>query len=158
MNSVSRQLVALDMLSQDLEETSAEQAPKQYERVLRQYLSQLEKLEILAAPLTENGYTQAVDASNLCAELRTKKMVTIYIRLLEFILKYFELDAKAQVILDKQFDERSDRRLDLLQSRAIKARNQFKIVAKALGEEDYRRFCATLSLSREDWGWQSLFL
>ena len=45
---------------------------------------------------------------------------------------------KAESIINDNFDDSADVRLELLQVKAIKAKAQLKTVASAMGEQDYK--------------------
>lgn len=164
MATFARQLIALDMLSQDMQDelddnmSSPFAVPDDYLRHLTRYQALLENVQFLAEELTENGFSDAVHSSGLCRHISTKRMVEVQAKLLKYVLDFYDARYKADQIQDSDFGEHADKRLGLLQTKAIKARGQFKTVAKALGVEEYQAMVESVPLPHQDWEWQKLGL
>ena len=75
-----------------------------------------------------------------------------------FVIDFYEARRKVLGILENEFSSLADKHLDLLQTKAIKARSQFKTVAQALGKEEYCQFISQLGLPDHEWGWLQLRL
>lgn len=56
---------------------------------------------------------------------------------MEYVITAWEASQKASRIIADSFDESADKRLELLQVKAIKAKSQLKTVAIAMGKADY---------------------
>ena len=85
-----------------------------------------------------------------------KRMVAVYIKLIGYVLTAWEATSKANAILLDNFDASADKRLELLQVKAIKAKSQLKTVATAMGQSDYEKFTRTLGLETQEWQWDTL--
>lgn len=163
MISLTRQLVALDMLCLELADHA--QPAEQHQAVTDKYLQLLQQFCQLAQKLSESAeaysdyqFVSAVNQAGLSIQFKNKRMLLVYRRLSEFALEYYQVNHKIMAIRDSQFDAHAEQRLQLLQTRAIKAKVQFKTVAQALGKKDYQQFVASLGLPAADWDWQVLRL
>ena len=163
MSSITRQIVATDMLSQELldlrEETPLSQpheADDDYIKLLTQFTTQLKRLATVAEHETENSFSGLMANSHNCNHIKSKQMLMIHCRLLDFVLEFYAANSKANKLLSNEFDQLADQRLNLLQTKAIKARAQYKTVAQALGKSDYQAFTQHAGLPERDWSWEAL--
>ena len=72
------------------------------------------------------------------------------------MLTFWDANKKANEILDTNFGESADKRLELLQVKAIRAKAQLKTVAHAMGQADYQKFIDLLNLRDAQWQWNVL--
>lgn len=164
MVSINRNLVALDILHQDMIEELEVLAKKQrqvvsetYVRLLKQYLALLETLAKLGDTLTESNFSDTMAKSEVCRHLVSKKMLRVNIRLIEYVIEYYDLSGKIREIKHIDFSHQADVRFDLLSTRAIKLKAQYKTIVRAMNEIDYRSFLMGVCLPEFDWGWKVLF-
>lgn len=172
MSTITRKLIALDMLHQDMadewealceqtlpphyrsEHHSCALVPAQYLKLLARYLEECRQIIVLAKDLKDSTFSDLVLSSGAITHFSNKQMLLVQCRLLEYVLAFYSASHKADKILASEFGDRADKRLDLLQTKAIKARSQFKTVALAMGKSDYQEFKQALCLPQADWGWQ----
>jgi Txe/YoeB family toxin of Txe-Axe toxin-antitoxin module len=60
------------------------------------------------------------------------------------------------LLSDEDFSERAEKRLELWQTKAAKAKNQIKTLAKALGQDEYSSFSRQYRLMQTELSWQLL--
>jgi hypothetical protein len=96
MATFNRQLVVLDMLTQDMCDELALPTVQQsgivssrYNQLLQQYLEASKTLEALAKDSTEKGFSDAIVAKGICRHLVSKKMLLVQNRLLEYVVDYY---------------------------------------------------------------------
>lgn len=164
MSNFNRLLVSLDMLCQELYEelSSADIVGDQvvsarYLVLLEKYVDISNALQESANELTEKGFSKAIHHQSICAHLVSKKMLMIQNRLLALVLDYYETANKAEQIRHDDFTPNGDIRFDLLTTRAIKAKAQFKTIARALTKSDYQKLIKGTGLATFDWGHKVLF-
>ncbi|MDC8832425.1 hypothetical protein [Alteromonas gilva] len=154
MGTTQRHLVNLDMLLADVEMLDTSQYSNHaHQKLLLEIQSVLEQLEIAVQHETVSSFQKAVAATGLAKALEDKRMPGIYKRLIGYVLQYWQADKKAAEILASEFDGNADKRLELLQVKGIKAKSQFKTVARAMGRTDYEHFIKALGLVHDDWLW-----
>ena len=160
MSTVSRKLITLDMLREDLSEENIafDNVPDSYLKLLEQYLGECRALLFLANDLKDSAFVDMVATSGTCLHITNKRMLKVQIRLLEYVLDYYDASQKAEQIQAYEFDSQADRRLDLLQTKAIRARAQFRTVAQAMGATDLQEFLEATCLPEFDWSWKALGL
>ena len=163
MSPVSRQIIALDILCQEMQEYHAVNVhhddygqSSSFLRLLEQLTNQMKSLAEHASEHTENGFIEQMRTSQTCQHIKSKQMLNVHCRLLEFVLAFYSADIKAKALLADDFGQLADKRLNLLQTRAIKARNQYKTVSQALGKTDYQAFIDHVGLPQQLWGWEEL--
>lgn len=174
MSTITRKLITLDMLHQDMvdeceefsehdslqpfnsEHHSCALVSEHYLKLLARYLEECRQITFLAKELKDNAFSDLVLSSGAISHFSNKQMLSVQSRLLEYVLAFYSASQKADKILASEFDDRADKRLDLLQTKAIKARSQFKTVALAMGKSDYQAFKKALCLPEEDWSWSML--
>lgn len=86
--------------------------------------------------------------------MEDKWMLGIYNWLIGYVLQYWEMSWKIDVIFVDQFDENVDKWFDLLQVKNIKVKLQFKMVVGVMGKCDYELFVQNMGLNYFDWIWQ----
>lgn len=155
MGTTQRHLVNLDILLTDIEMLDgSEYGSQTHIKLLKGVQLVLGELEVAAQSETVASFQKAVVNSGLAGPLEDKRMPGIFKRLIGNVLEYWDAHGKAAQILDSQFDGNADKRLELWQVKAIKAKSQFKTVARAMGRTDYLHFIDALGLTHEDWQWQ----
>ncbi|GAA6186795.1 MULTISPECIES: hypothetical protein [Alteromonadaceae] len=163
MSNFNRLLVTLEMLSQDiLEELNSPEIQQnqhisiQYLKLITQYWKTSLKLAESATDLTEKGFSYAITEKGICEHLVNKKMLLIQNRLLEYVVEYYNTSIRIEKLRDVDFSENADKRFDLLTTRAVKYRSQYKVVAKALDPVEYQRLITGIGLAAFDWSWQTV--
>lgn len=157
MASIQRSLVNLEMLSDDITSLSFEaRNTAAHIRLLNEVLKELKGLNVLVPNETESSFHNAMTGSIFENIFERKRMVAVYIKLIGYVLTAWEATSKANAILLDNFDASADKRLELLQVKAIKAKSQLKTVATAMGQSDYEKFTRTLGLETQEWQWDTL--
>ena len=161
MSAVRRIIINLDILSEDMADAlgaSPNSVPDHYLTLLNQYRGTLEQLIEAMENMTESGARDMLDASHLGAMSPSKTLMTVLRKLIGYVLQFYQAHTRSLDILSDDFSDQADERLNLLQTRAIKAKSQFKTVAFAMGEQDYNHLKQLLPLPQEDWQWERLQL
>lgn len=163
MSSISRLLVTLEMLTDEMAEELALPHVNTGRKVSSRYLSLLKQVQHtsedllgLASDFTENGFSDAIAEHKICTYLVNKKVLMVQNKLLEYAVKYYDASQRAEQIRHDEFNPQADIRFDLLSTRAIKIRAQYKTIAKAMKESDYQRLQRGIGLAEFDWGWEVL--
>ena len=157
MASLQRSLVNLEMLSDDITSLSYEALnTAAHIRLLNEVLKELNDLDALMSHETESSFHNAITGSIFENIFERKRMVAVYIKLIGYVVTAWEATSKANAILLDNFDASADKRLELLQVKAIKAKSQLKTVATAMGQSDYEKFTRTLGLITQEWQWDTL--
>lgn len=157
MATLQRILVNLEMLSDDISLLE----PSQYNnadhlRLLHSILVLLNELDSQSKYETEAGFQHVVRGSIFEDVFERKRMVNVYKKLVEYVITAWEASQKASLIIADSFDESADKRLELLQVKAIKAKSQLKTVATAMGKADYEKFTRLFGLLTQQWEWDTL--
>lgn len=165
MSTVSRLLVNLDILKEDMEDVLTESKAKslnylsaEYLRLLNQYLQTCRVLLGVATDLTEAAFREAVNATGNCPHIVSKRMLSVQVRLLSYVIDYYKAHQKVMQLQETDFSDEADKRLELLMPRAVSAKTKFKTVALAMGRTDYQAFVAGACLPHFDWDWEVLRL
>ena len=157
MASLQRTWVNLEMLSDDisaLEHDVIDTAA--HIKLLHSVLEELKIAESFVALETEASFQKSLSGSLFENIFERKRMVGVYIKLVGYVITAWEATNKAKAIISENFDSSADKRLELLQVKAIRAKSQLKTVATAMGKEDYAKFVQTLGLSATEWQWDTL--
>ncbi|AFT96693.1 hypothetical protein AMBAS45_16150 [Alteromonas macleodii str. 'Balearic Sea AD45'] len=125
-------------------------------KLLHNVLNELKNAEQFVALETEASFQKSLSGSLFENIFERKRMVGVYIKLVGYVITAWEATNKANAIISENFDSSADKRLELLQVKAIKAKSQLKTVASAMGKEDYAKFVQTLGLSAQEWQWDTL--
>ena len=164
MQTVTRKLINLDMLLEDLLDASDNSNQPlidwsdSYLKLLKQYLKECQQLLQLIVDLKEHEFVALVGGSGACSHIKGKRMLGVQIRLIEYVIDVHVASVKVARLQASEFDDYADKRLNLLQTKIVKARSQFKTVAKAMGEVDLHLFISALGLPVSEWGWYELGL
>jgi hypothetical protein len=116
----------------------------------------LEEVELHTLNETETGFQTLLKSSLFEDKFERKRMVNVYKKLVDYVITSWEATEKANVIIADSFDEGADKRLELLQVKAIKAKSQLKTVATAMGKTDYEKFTQVFGLTAQEWLWDNL--
>ncbi|MDP5032075.1 MAG: hypothetical protein NWQ54_14200 [Paraglaciecola sp.] len=164
MLTLTRQLVSLDMVCTELADYSGKlQAanhvvPQAYVNLLKQFCIAIQNLSLIAQDYSQLVFVAEVEKFGLALPIKNKRILSVYLRLIEYVIDFYLASEKIASIRDKLFDDNAEKRLDLLQVRAIKAKAQFKTVVHALGKREYQQFAHHLALPTSEWGWDVLRL
>lgn len=156
MSDESQRFIGLSEGKSRLEHHSCALVSEQYLKLLSRYLEECRHILFLAKDLKESAFSDVVSSAGAVSHFHQKQMLSVQSRLVEYVLAFYSASQKADKILASEFDDRADKRLDLLQTKAIKARSQFKTVAQAMGKSDYQAFQNALCLPEQDWDWSRL--
>lgn len=162
MHSARRTIINLEMLSEEMHDDlmavhKEAVVSTDYLNLLHAYQMKLAVLEEEVSAVTDMQLSHMLNGSVLAKTIINKRMLSVQIRLLNYVSEYYLATQKADAILNEDFAEQADQRLNILQSRAIKMRKQLKTVAEAMGREDYSNFVVNTPLPSTDWSWQRLF-
>jgi hypothetical protein len=164
MLTLNRQLVSLDMLCAELADYADkvpdkdEVVPHTYLALLKQFCQVIQQLAETAKSHTQAAFVNELSHFSLPLAIKTKRILSVYLRLIEYVIDFYQVSEKIAAIIDTNFDDNAEKRLQLLQVRAIKAKAQFKTVVQALGKRDYQQFANHLALPQADWSWDVLRL
>lgn len=157
MSPLQRHLINLEMIADDISMLDeSELLSDEHLQLLKRYKSELTRLNELASSETESAFKSLIQKSVLSTLVDSRQMLLIHLKLIEYIQTFTTADAKIQSILTTRFDSNSDKYLELLQTKAIRAKSQLKTVAMAMGKVDYEKFTQFLSLNQDEWLWDVL--
>ncbi|WP_421132409.1 hypothetical protein [Alteromonas sp. A079] len=157
MATFQRLLVNLEIIADDLDMLDAKcYFSDRHLTLLEAYRTALDTLNKAAVAQTEASCSAYFQHSSLAPVYVTKQMLSVHVKLISYVLSYWEANEKVSDIINDDFDPRADKRLALLQVKAIRAKAQLKTVASAMGRDDYERFTHVLKLSGKDWQWDTL--
>ena len=157
MASLQRTLVNLEMLSDDINALHVDALNTHaHIKLLHNVLNELENAEQFVALETEASFQKSLSGSLFENIFERKRMVGVYIKLVGYVITAWEATNKANAIISENFDSSADKRWELLQVKAIKAKSQLKTVASAMGNEDYAKFVQPFGLSAQEWQWDTL--
>lgn len=157
MISPQRTLINLEILSDDINQLESSQLNGSLHfKLLSDFLLRLTELSHSVQSDTEASVKQLLKGSVLDGAIGRKSMLVVYIKLINYVITAWDATLKAESIINDNFDDSADVRLELLQVKAIKAKAQLKTVASAMGEQDYKTFCTMLGLTAEKWQWDTL--
>lgn len=163
MSIFNRTLVNLDIINEDMEDELSGLGSlydsgdsDDYLSLLSQYHQLVSKLEGCIADEIDQQVPGMFQSSHLASLVSSKQFVTVLGRLVGYVLQFYHAQLKYLAILDSEFTPQADRLLNLLQTKAIKAKKQYVTVAKALGEGEYKALLAAVALPKDDWAWHKL--
>lgn len=157
MATFQRLLVNLEIIADDLDALHESDCfSNGHLALLGAFREALVKLNEAAMEQTEASCKAYFEHSSLASVYAKKQMLSVHVKLIGYVLSYWEANEKVSEIINDDFDPRADKRLELLQVKAIRAKAQLKTVATAMGKEDYGRFIEVLKLSGKDWHWDTL--
>lgn len=158
MSVLQRKLVNLEMVKDDIAMLPAhDYASPQHHKLVRQYRSVLADIGEHLANFTERQFRVAAEQVGMDTVLSQKQMVSVQIKMITSVLAFWDADQKANEILATEFGEQADKRLDLLQVKAIRAKSHLKTVADAMGQHGYQSFVGILGLTGTELEWAQLF-
>ena len=135
MASLQRTLVNLEMLSDDINALHVDALNTHaHIKLLHNVLNELKNAEQFVASETEASFQKSLSGSLFENIFERKRMVGVYIKLVGYVITAWEATNKANAIISENFDSSADKRLELLQVKAIKAKSQLKTVASAMGK------------------------
>ena len=149
------------MLKQELEDLSVSrellsEISEQHAKLLSQCLDAILAILEQAAGFSEFDFSQELDNVELGRAIGSKKILGIQTKLLAWALNFFVAKEKAESISAEDFSDRAEKRLDLWQTKAAKAKNQIRTLAKAMGQEEYSRFSHQYRLLYTELSWRLL--
>ena len=157
MASLQRALVNLEMLSDDINALSSDKLnTATHIHLLHSVLEELKNAEATVVFETEASFHKTLQGSLFEPIFERKRMVGVYTKLVGYVITAWEASNKANAILVDNFDASADKRLELLQVKAIRAKSQLKTVATAMGQNDYEKFTQALGLIAQEWQWDTL--
>ena len=157
MASLQRALVNLEMLSDDINALSSDKLnTATHIHLLHSGLEELKNAEATVVFETEASFHKILQGSLFDPIFERKRMVGVYTKLVGYVITAWEASNKANAILVDNFDASADKRLELLQVKAIRAKSQLKTVATAMGQNDYEKFTQALGLIAQEWQWDTL--
>ena len=139
MASLQRTLVNLEMLSDDINALHVDALNTHaHIKLLHNVLNELKNAEQFVALETEASFQKSLSGSLFENIFERKRMVGVYIKLVGYVITAWEATNKANAIISENFDSSADKRLELLQVKAIKAKSQLKNCSVSDGQ---RRLC-----------------
>ena len=158
MSSFVRQLIAFDILKQELEdvvllENDKESIDQDHLQLLKQCSAANQAIIDSTASLSEYDFSKIVEPVELEYKVSTKKLLIIHNKLISWVINFFVAKAKANSITDQDFSEQAEVRLDLWQTKSAKAKNQIKTLANALGKDEYLDFVQLYRLTNTELMW-----
>ena len=163
MSTIANTLTSMEMLHEDMvdecELVKRDDNPivtESFLRFLEQYKDASDAFEKMADEFTELGFVEYITQQQSCLHLVNKKVLMVQNKLLGYAFDYYEASLKAESIRHTEFNEQADKKFDLLSTRAIKLKSQFRTVAKAMKQTDYENLIEGIGLPEFDWGWERL--
>jgi uncharacterized protein YnzC (UPF0291/DUF896 family) len=160
MSSLVRQLIAFDIIKQELEEASLIREDLDKDSIEEAHLQLLKQCSVANQAIIDatkgvSEYDFAIIIAQVELEfpVSTKQLLTIHNKLLIWSINFFVAKEKANGITSIDFSERAEVRLDLWQTKAAKAKNQIKTLASALGKEEYVEFMQQYRLTKTELMW-----
>lgn len=158
MSTLVRQLIAFDILKQELEEvvvgnTPVDSLEDEHIQLLKQCSLANQTIVDSIKATTEYDFAKIVEQIEVEHRVVTKQLLTIHNKLLIWVIDFFIAKAKANAITTEDFSDRAEVRLDLWQTKSAKAKNQIKTLANALGKEEYLDFINQYRLQKTELSW-----
>jgi hypothetical protein len=158
MSSLVRKLIAFDILKQELEEievdkSEADELGAAHLQLLRQCAKANQAIIDEIKFLSEFDFAKSIENVEFEYKVSTKQLLTIHSKLLAWAIDFFVAREKSSAITQDDFSERAEVRLDLLLTKAAKAKNQIKTLANALGKDEYVEFVKQYRLQHTEISW-----
>lgn len=160
MSSLVRQLIAFDIIKQELEEVSLLNDELDKDSIEDAHLQLLKHCSAAnqaiidsVVGVSEFDFAKIVNQVELESPVSTKQLLTVHNKLLIWAISFFVAKEKANGITSIDFSEQAEVRLDLWQTKAAKAKNQIKTLASALGKAEYVEFIKQYRLSKTELMW-----
>lgn len=156
MPSIKQLLLTLNILAEDIADELAESdglilVSKSYIDLLKQYLKTSTTLSQLVESYTDKEFKEIIKARGICLHLVNKKMLMIQNKLLTYLIEYSNAASRLDKIRDADFSVQAEIRFDLLTTRAVKSKSQFKTVADALSDKEYQSLVSGIGLPELGW-------
>ena len=160
MSTLVRQLIAFDIIKQELEEVSLLNDELDKDSIEDAHLQLLKQCSVAnqaiidsTLDISEFDFAKIVSQVELEIAVSTKQLLTVHNKLLSWAISFFVAKEKANSITSIDFSERAEVRLDLWQTKAAKAKNQIKTLANALGKVKYLEFLTQYRLTKTELLW-----
>jgi len=160
MSTLVRQLIAFDILKQELEDVTLldEEAEKDsiedaHLQLLKQCSQSNQAIVDSTKGVSEFDFAKIISQVELEFKVSTKQLLTVHNKLISWVITFFVAKEKANAITAIDFSEQAEVRLDLWQTKAAKAKNQIKTLANALGKDEYVEFIAQYRLNKTELMW-----
>lgn len=160
MSSLVRQLIAFDIIKQELEEVSLvnkdldkDSIEDAHLQLLKQCSAANQSIIESVKGVSEYDFAKIVSQVELELGVSTKQLLTVHNKLLMWAINFFVAKEKANSITSVDFSEQAEVRLDLWQTKAAKAKNQIKTLANALGKDEYLEFVRQYRLAQTELMW-----
>lgn len=161
MSSLVRQLIAFDILKQELEDLDLlETPPEKTGNIDSEHLQLLKQCSIAnqsivdaTHDISEYDFAKIIDQVELEYKVSTKQLLAIHNKLIVWVIDFFIAKVKANAITEQDFSPQAEVRLDLWQTKSAKAKNQIKTLAAALGKEEYVDFVTAYRLRGTELDW-----
>lgn len=155
MSNLVRELIAFDILKQELEEIevdtdSDDSLHKAHLQLIRQCSGANQRIIEATKGLSEYDFAKSIANVEFVYKVSTKQLLTVHNKLTAWVIDFFVAKDKANKITELDFSEQAEVRLDLWQTKAARAKNQIKILAKALGNEEYQEFIIQFRLAHTE--------
>lgn len=158
MSSLVRQLIAFDILKQELEDVTLLKNDKEsidldHLQLLKQCSAANQAIIDGTKTLSEYDFAKIIEPVELEYKVSTKQLLIIHNKLIGWVINFFVAKAKANSITEQDFSEQAEVRLDLWQTKSAKAKNQIKTLANALGKDEYLEFIKLYRLTSTELMW-----
>lgn len=160
MSSLVRQLIAFDILKQELEDVNLldEEAEKdsiadEHLQLLKQCSQSNQAIVDSTESLSEFDFAKTIGQVELEYKVSTKQLLIVHNKLISWVINFFVAKEKANSITAQDFSESAEVRLDLWQTKSAKAKNQIKTLANALGKAEYLEFVTQYRLTKTELMW-----
>ena len=160
MSTLVRQLIAFDIIKQELEEVSLLNDELEKDSIEAAHLQLLKHCSAANQAIVDStvgtsefDFAKIVSQVELGSPVSTKQLLTVHNKLLIWSISFFVAKEKANSITSIDFSEQAEVRLDLWQTKAAKAKNQIKTLAAALGKSEYVEFIKQYRLSNTELMW-----
>lgn len=148
MSTLLRQLIAFDILKQELEEVKVHEYESaesdwlfpEHLQLLSQCLAANKQILASISDMSEFDFAHHLEQIDLDFKVPTKQLLIIHHKLLGWAIDFVKAKIKVNAITAEDFSEQAEVRLDLWQTKAAKAKNQIKTLAQALGAQGYSDF------------------
>ncbi|MFW8590889.1 hypothetical protein ACOI22_08820 [Glaciecola sp. 2405UD65-10] len=155
MSNLVRELIAFDILKQELEDIevdteSDDSLLKAHLQLIKQCSGASQRIITATQGLSEYDFQKSISNVEFVYKVHTKQLLTVHNRLIAWVIDFFIAKEKASKITDLDFSDQAEVRLDLWQTKSAKAKNQIKILANALGKEEYNEFIAQYRLAHTE--------
>lgn len=160
MSSLVRQLIAFDILKQELEDVILLDDKAEKDSIEDAHLQLLKQCSLYnqsivddSVGISEFDFAKIIGQVELEFKVSTKQLLTVHNKLIIWVINFFVAKEKANAITAQDFSEQAEVRLDLWQTKSAKAKNQIKTLANALGKVEYIEFVSQYRLTKTELMW-----